>query len=66
IGKILEEEMREGDLLLTMGAGDVNHFGEEFLREKKVAVAPPPPTPSRKSSLSESESKSKPEGSGQS
>jgi UDP-N-acetylmuramate--alanine ligase len=32
IGKVLEEELKEGDLLLTMGAGDVNQFGEEFLR----------------------------------
>jgi UDP-N-acetylmuramate--alanine ligase len=28
----LEEELKENDLLITMGAGDVLHFGEEFLR----------------------------------
>jgi UDP-N-acetylmuramate--alanine ligase len=27
----LEETLREGDLLITMGAGDVLHFGEEWL-----------------------------------
>jgi UDP-N-acetylmuramate--alanine ligase len=27
----LEEELKENDLLITMGAGDVLHFGEEFL-----------------------------------
>ena len=37
IGKTLDEELREGDLLLTMGAGDVNQFGEEFLRRKEAA-----------------------------
>ena len=31
IAKALEEEAKEGDLLITMGAGDVLHFGEEFL-----------------------------------
>ncbi|HTS03104.1 MAG TPA: UDP-N-acetylmuramate--L-alanine ligase [Thermoanaerobaculia bacterium] len=35
IARVLDEEVRDGDLLLTMGAGDVNQFGEEFLREKK-------------------------------
>jgi UDP-N-acetylmuramate--alanine ligase len=40
IEKVLEEELKEGDLLLTMGAGDVNQFGEEFLRSH---------TPSKKS-----------------
>jgi UDP-N-acetylmuramate--alanine ligase len=59
IGRVLEEEAREGDLLLTMGAGDVNQFGEEFLRvkesESKVTAQPadaaqPQPTPSKKSS----------------
>ncbi len=49
IAPALEDEMREGDLLLTMGAGDVNHFGEDFL------LSPP----SKKSSSSESEAKSK-------
>jgi UDP-N-acetylmuramate--alanine ligase len=33
IGKALDEELKEGDLLLTMGAGDVNHFGEDFLNK---------------------------------
>jgi UDP-N-acetylmuramate--alanine ligase len=28
----LEETLREGDLLVTMGAGDVLHFGEEWLQ----------------------------------
>jgi len=37
---VLEGELKDGDLLLTMGAGDVNQFGEEFLRAH---------TPSRKS-----------------
>ena len=37
IGRVLEEELKEGDLLLTMGAGDVNQFGEEFLRRKVAA-----------------------------
>jgi len=32
IAQALDGEMKEGDLLLTMGAGDVNHFGEEFLK----------------------------------
>jgi UDP-N-acetylmuramate-alanine ligase len=27
--------MKEGDLLLTMGAGDVNQFAEEFLRREE-------------------------------
>ncbi len=36
IGKVLEEELKEGDLLLTMGAGDVNQFGEEFLRKREA------------------------------
>jgi UDP-N-acetylmuramate-alanine ligase len=63
IAQALEEETREGDLLLTMGAGDVLHFGEEFLRVKESAgqvtaapavAAQPPPTPSKKS---ESENK---------
>ena len=44
IGRALEEEMKEGDLLLTMGAGDVNQFGEEFLRTL---------TPSKKSERGE-------------
>jgi UDP-N-acetylmuramate--alanine ligase len=35
IGRALEEETKDGDLLLTMGAGDVLHFGEDFLKEKK-------------------------------
>ncbi len=35
IGRALEEELKEGDLLLTMGAGDVNQFGEEFLRREE-------------------------------
>jgi UDP-N-acetylmuramate--alanine ligase len=35
IAKALEEETRAGDLLLTMGAGDVLHFGEDFLRVKE-------------------------------
>jgi UDP-N-acetylmuramate--alanine ligase len=39
IGRVLEEEMKEGDLLLTMGAGDVNQFGEEFLRRKEGKAA---------------------------
>jgi UDP-N-acetylmuramate-alanine ligase len=60
IGRVLEEEMKEGDLLLTMGAGDVNQFGEEFLRSKEgkarddvtaqpAAQALPTHTPSKKS-----------------
>ena len=32
VAKALGEELKEGDLLLTMGAGDVLHFGEEFLK----------------------------------
>jgi len=39
IGRALEEETKEGDLLLTMGAGDVNQFGEEFLRMKENGQA---------------------------
>ncbi|MBN2317648.1 MAG: UDP-N-acetylmuramate--L-alanine ligase [Acidobacteria bacterium] len=31
-GRILEERVRDGDLLLTLGAGDVWQVGEEFLR----------------------------------
>jgi len=31
----LRDELKEGDLLITMGAGDVLHFGEEFLRRKE-------------------------------
>jgi UDP-N-acetylmuramate--alanine ligase len=33
IGKALDEELKGGDLLLTMGAGDVNRFGEDFLNK---------------------------------
>jgi len=33
----LEEILREGDLLITMGAGDVLHFGEEWLAAGGVA-----------------------------
>jgi UDP-N-acetylmuramate--alanine ligase len=32
IRKMLKEKLREGDLLLTLGAGDVWKVGEEFLR----------------------------------
>ncbi|MGZ6970671.1 MAG: hypothetical protein ACXVID_03330, partial [Thermoanaerobaculia bacterium] len=60
IGRVLEEELKEGDLLLTMGAGDVNQFGEEFLRREEgkaagnvvaqpAALAQPTLTPSKKS-----------------
>jgi UDP-N-acetylmuramate--alanine ligase len=35
IGGVLDEALKEGDLLLTMGAGDVNRFGEEFLRKEE-------------------------------
>jgi UDP-N-acetylmuramate--alanine ligase len=35
IGGVLDEGLKEGDLLLTMGAGDVNQFGEEFLRKEE-------------------------------
>ena len=31
----LEEELKANDLLITMGAGDVLHFGEEFLRREE-------------------------------
>jgi UDP-N-acetylmuramate--alanine ligase len=31
-GRILEETLRDGDLLLTLGAGDVWKVGEEFLK----------------------------------
>jgi UDP-N-acetylmuramate--alanine ligase len=31
----LEGELKDNDLLITMGAGDVLHFGEEFLRGKE-------------------------------
>jgi UDP-N-acetylmuramate--alanine ligase len=31
IPRALEEELKEGDLLITMGAGDVLRFGEDFL-----------------------------------
>ena len=33
----LEETLQEGDLLITMGAGDVLHFGEEWLATGGVA-----------------------------
>lgn len=33
VGRALAEVLRPGDLLLTMGAGDVFRFGEEFLKE---------------------------------
>jgi UDP-N-acetylmuramate--alanine ligase len=32
IGKILKERLRDGDLLLTLGAGDVWKVGEEYLK----------------------------------
>jgi UDP-N-acetylmuramate--alanine ligase len=32
IGKILKQRLRSGDLLLTLGAGDIWKVGEEFLR----------------------------------
>ena len=35
IAQALDAEMKEGDLLITMGAGDVLHFGEDFLRRKE-------------------------------
>lgn len=62
----LEWELKDGDLLITMGAGDVLHFGEDYLKKeggvlersgKLTAPAPaahPQPTPSKKS---ESENK---------
>jgi UDP-N-acetylmuramate--alanine ligase len=31
----LDAELKDGDLLLTMGAGDVNRFGEDFLRKEE-------------------------------
>jgi UDP-N-acetylmuramate--alanine ligase len=31
----LDAELKDGDLLLTMGAGDVNRFGEDFLRQEE-------------------------------
>ncbi|MCX7793360.1 MAG: hypothetical protein N2257_02980, partial [Thermodesulfovibrionales bacterium] len=31
----IKEELREGDILLTMGAGDVWKIGEEVLKELK-------------------------------
>ncbi len=62
----LEWETKPGDLLLTMGAGDVLHFGEEFLRKEggtlersgKISAQPPAaaqpqPTPSKKSEKGE-------------
>ena len=33
---ILREELRSGDLLLTMGAGDVYTLGENFLNDSKI------------------------------
>jgi UDP-N-acetylmuramate--alanine ligase len=39
IPKALQETLKDGDLLLTMGAGDVNQFGEEFLRAKESEQA---------------------------
>lgn len=33
----LRKELRENDLLLTMGAGDVLRFGEEFLKQEEGA-----------------------------
>jgi UDP-N-acetylmuramate--alanine ligase len=33
---LLEETLRPGDLLLTMGAGDVYRFGEEYLKAGKA------------------------------
>ncbi len=36
----LEADLRAGDVLITMGAGDVLHFGEEFLRRQKSGDAP--------------------------
>lgn len=34
IGKILEETLRDGDLLLTLGAGDIWRVGEKYLDSK--------------------------------
>ena len=31
--KILKDKLRDGDLLLTLGAGDVWKVGEEFLKK---------------------------------
>ena len=31
----LDTELKDGDLLITMGAGDVNRFGEDFLRKEE-------------------------------
>ena len=64
----LEWELKDGDLLITMGAGDVLHFGEDYLKKEggvlersgkltapaTAPAAPPQPTPSKKS---ESENK---------
>jgi UDP-N-acetylmuramate--alanine ligase len=59
IASVLEKEIKDGDLLLTMGAGDVNQFGEIFLRVKEsegkvtaqpAAAAQPQPAPSKKPS----------------
>jgi len=34
-GRLLEEKLRNGDLLLTLGAGDVWKVGEEFLHSNR-------------------------------
>ena len=63
IAQALEQEMRDGDLLITMGAGDVLHFGEDFLGKEEgksegnvtarpEAHAPAAPAPSKRSSSS--------------
>ncbi|MCM3876853.1 MAG: UDP-N-acetylmuramate--L-alanine ligase [Thermoanaerobaculia bacterium] len=54
IAKTLEEETKDGDLLLTMGAGDVLHFGEDFLLRKEKE-----PSSSESEAKSESPSESK-------
>jgi UDP-N-acetylmuramate--alanine ligase len=33
--QVLEEKARKGDLLITLGAGDVWKVGEQFLRAEK-------------------------------
>jgi UDP-N-acetylmuramate--alanine ligase len=38
VGRKLKEKLREGDLLLTLGAGDVWKAGEEFLKEERAGA----------------------------
>ncbi|NMB24323.1 MAG: UDP-N-acetylmuramate--L-alanine ligase [Firmicutes bacterium] len=43
IAEVLDQCVRDGDLVLTMGAGDIRHVAEDFLSRRKGQVITPCP-----------------------